>query len=59
MHSKKKGKKDALALKLDISKAYDLIEWQFLHSIMDKLGFLVTWINWVMGCITTPSFPYS
>ena len=24
--------------------------------IMAKLGFLVTWINWVMGCITTPSF---
>ena len=43
-------------MKLDISKAYDRVEWQFLQGIMDKLGFLVTWINWVMGCITTPSF---
>ena len=56
MHSRKKGKKGALALKLDISKAYDRVEWQFLQGIMARLGFPMTWINWVMGCITTPSF---
>ena len=56
MHSREKGKKGSLALKLDISKAYDRVEWHFLQGIMAKLGFLVTWINWVMGCITTPSF---
>ena len=56
MHSREKGKKGSLALKLDISKAYDHVEWHFLQGIMAKLGFLVTWINWVMGCITVPSF---
>ena len=56
MHSREKGKKGSLALKLDISKAYDRVEWHFLQGIMAKLGFLVTWINWVMGCITMPSF---
>ena len=56
MHSREKVKKGSFALKLDISKAYDHVEWHFLQGIMAKLGFLVTWINWVMGCITTPSF---
>ena len=55
-HSKKKGKKGSLALKLGISKAYDRVEWPFLKGIMTRLGFLEVWINWVMGCVTTPLF---
>ena len=39
MHARKKGKKGTLALKLDISKAYDQVEWQFLQGIMEKMGF--------------------
>ena len=39
MHGWKKGKKGALALKLDISKAHDRVEWPFLKGMMTKLGF--------------------
>ena len=56
MHCKKKGKKWALALKLDISKAYDHVEWPFLKEIMHKLGLPERWIDRVMSCVTTPSF---
>ena len=56
MHSRKKGRKGSLALKLDISKAYDRVEWPFLQGIMSKLGFPEKLIGWVMGCVTMPSF---
>ena len=43
-------------MKLDISKAYDQVEWNFLINIMSKLGFPDVWIERVMTCVSTLSF---
>ena len=56
MHVRKKSKKGSIALKLDINKAYDRVEWPFLQGMMQRMGFPNRWIGWVMGCVTTPSF---
>ena len=56
MHSKKSGKRGSLALKLDISKAYDRVEWNFLKGIMSKLGLSERWIDRVMSCVISTSF---
>ena len=56
MHGRKKGKKGSVALKLDISKASDQVEWNFLRGIMEKLGFLETLVDRVMGCVTISYF---
>lgn len=45
-----------MALKLDISKAYDRVEWPFLKGIMSRLGLPEGWIDGVMSCVTTPIF---
>lgn len=45
---KHKGKDDYMAIKLNISKAYNRVEWSYLESVMMKLGFTKQWINLLM-----------
>jgi hypothetical protein len=41
------------AYKLDLSKAYDRVDWVFLEEVMHKMGFSCRWIRWIMSCVTT------
>jgi hypothetical protein len=41
------------AYKLDLSKAYDRVDWVFLEEVMHKMGFFHRWIQWIMVCVTT------
>ena len=52
----KGGNYGYMALKLDISKAYDQVEWYYLKGIIRKMGFRERWINLVMGCVKTVSY---
>lgn len=47
----------SMAVKIDMSKAYDRLEWGFIESVLSHLGFAERWITWVMKCID--SVPYS
>lgn len=40
------------AIKLDMSKAYDRVEWCFQRSMMLQLGFRQQWVDLVIKCVT-------
>ncbi|KAL2247958.1 UNVERIFIED_CONTAM: hypothetical protein Sindi_2648100 [Sesamum indicum] len=44
------------ALKVDIRKAYDTVEWDFLLAVLQLFGFPPTFTRWIEECVTTTSF---
>ena len=56
MRNRRRGKVVHMAVKLDISKAYNRMEWEFLEKIMLRLGFPVQWVNLAMLTMRTTSY---
>ncbi|KAL0288050.1 UNVERIFIED_CONTAM: hypothetical protein Sradi_7109500 [Sesamum radiatum] len=44
------------ALKVDLRKAYDTVEWDFLKAALTLFGFPERFIQWIAECVTTPSY---
>ncbi|GJV62602.1 uncharacterized protein Tco_1473430 [Tanacetum coccineum] len=44
------------AFKVDIQKAYDIVDWSFLKTILMGFGFHTTMVQWIMACVTGASF---
>ena len=68
IHSVKIGKILGMLLKLDLSKAYDKLNWKFLAGVLQAFGFSAQWTGWVMKLVSssfcsilvngTPSSPF-
>jgi hypothetical protein len=58
MKHKRNGKEGFAAVKLDMSKACDRVEWIFLEMMMRKMGFDETWIRRIMLCVSTVTYQF-
>lgn len=52
----KRGSGGWMAIKADMKKACDIVEWAFIIKILEKLGFHPVWVNWVKICISSSHF---
>ncbi|KAL0292616.1 UNVERIFIED_CONTAM: hypothetical protein Scaly_2582300 [Sesamum calycinum] len=46
-------------IKVDLQKAYDMVDWGYLLAVLRLFGFPDKFISWVEQCITTASFSIS
>ena len=53
---RKKGKDALMAIKLDMSKAYNRVKSVYLEAMMRRLGFHEKWISLIMMCVVTMSY---
>ncbi|KAK4383607.1 hypothetical protein Sango_2760000 [Sesamum angolense] len=53
---KRWGSVDHVALKLNISKAYDRVEWIFLERVLLRLGFHCVFVKLILICVSSVSY---
>lgn len=45
-----------MAIKVDMAKAFDRMEWQPIFQVLSILSFPTVFIKWIHSCISTASF---
>jgi hypothetical protein len=56
LHAINHGSKKCMefgALKLDLTKTYDRVNWGYLEGVLLWMGFQRQCVQWIMTCVTT------
>lgn len=48
VHELKHTKQRAIILKQDFEKAYDRVNWEFIHEVLYRKGFDTSWVHRIM-----------
>lgn len=49
----KRIKKKVLLFKVDFDKAFDFINWEYIDSVLEQMGFGCRWRKWIHGCLSS------
>lgn len=55
-HYKRKHISPRALVKIDICKAYDSVNWEFLEATLPAFGFSDAFVRLIMVCVSTPSY---
>ena len=56
LNHKVEGMDNYMSIKLDMSKAFDKDECNFIKKVMEKMGFAKKWVDLIMLCISSMSY---
>ena len=56
LDSRLKAADSGVICKLDLEKAYDHVNWEFLLYVLQRCGFAEKWRRWISFCISTIRF---
>ena len=56
VHSLKTSKILGMILKLDLSKSFDKLSWDFIEKMLLAFGFCQEWVRWILSLISLAFF---
>jgi hypothetical protein len=56
IHSLQKTKTPGMLLKLDLSKSFDKISWEYMHAMLLAFGFNQNWVTWIVNLTSLAFF---
>jgi hypothetical protein len=56
IHSLQKTKTPGMLLKLDLSKAFDKISWEYMQAMLLAFGFDQGWVTWIVNLTSSAFF---
>jgi hypothetical protein len=56
IHSLKSTKTPGMLLKLDLSKAFDRLSWEYIEKTLLAFGFSQDWVRWILSLLSSTLF---